>query len=74
LHEPATHLFRPQYKPSSQVAALFAWTHPVAGLHESSVHALLSLQFAAASRARTGGNASPVVHAFPSSQAAVLFV
>ena len=33
-----------QKRPSSQGAVLLAFTHPVAGLHESSVHTLLSSQ------------------------------
>jgi hypothetical protein len=67
---PLVHAF-----PSSQAAVLFVWTHPVAGLHESSVHGLLSLQETAAPAWQTPPpQVSPLVHAFPSSHAAVLFV
>jgi hypothetical protein len=61
--------------PSSQGAVLFAFTQPIAGLQESSVQRLLSLQ--------SGGtlpthappeHTSTVVHALPSSHPAVLFV
>jgi hypothetical protein len=66
---PVVHAF-----PSSQAAALFVWTQPVAGLHESSVHGLLSLQVTAAPAWQVPlPQVSPAVQAFPSSQAAVLF-
>jgi hypothetical protein len=61
--------------PSSQTAALFVWTQPLAGAHESFVHTLLSLQL----NVPTPGwqlpplHVSPTVQAFPSSHAAVLF-
>ncbi len=46
---------------------LFAFTQPVAGLHESVVHTLPSLQFGAAPPTHTPAEqASFVVHAFPS--------
>jgi hypothetical protein len=67
---PTVHAF-----PSSQGFALFTWTHPVAGLHESSVQGLLSLQTVAAPGVQEpAAHRSPAVQAFPSSQAAVLFV
>jgi hypothetical protein len=61
--------------PSSHGAVLFAWTQPLAGLHESSVHALLSLQFNAGPPAQAPfAHRSPVVQALPSLHAFVLFV
>jgi hypothetical protein len=61
--------------PSSHAAVLLAWTHPVAGLHESSVHALPSSQPSAGPPTQDPPlHVSIVVHAFPSLQAAVLFV
>jgi hypothetical protein len=67
---PVVHAF-----PSSQAVVLLACTHPVAGLHESSVQALLSLQFGVPAPAwqLPPPHASPIVHAFPSSQVFVLF-
>ncbi|MEK7757434.1 MAG: hypothetical protein AAB385_09530 [Planctomycetota bacterium] len=42
---PPLHVSLPlQNNPSSQELELFAWTQPLDGLHESSVHSLLSLQ------------------------------
>jgi hypothetical protein len=63
-----------QALPSSQAVVLLACTHPVAGLHESSVQALLSLQFGVPAPAwqLPPPHASPIVHAFPSSQVFVL--
>jgi hypothetical protein len=60
--------------PSSQPAVLSVCTQPVAGLHESSVHGLLSLQFGvpAPGKQLPPPQASPVVHALPSSHALVL--
>jgi hypothetical protein len=50
-------------------------THPVAGLHESLVHGLLSWQMSGAPAWQMPApQMSPTVHAFPSSQVAVLFV
>ena len=60
--------------PSLQVPVLFASRSPVAGLHESSVHALPSLQPTPCPPCTSRRQVSPVVHAFPSSQGAVLFV
>jgi hypothetical protein len=61
--------------PSSQAAVLLVWTHPVAGLHESSVHGLLSLQTTGAPAWQVPPpQASPAVQALPSSQDAVLLV
>jgi hypothetical protein len=52
---------------------LFVCTQPVDGSHESSVHGLLSLQSVAAPPAHVPfAQVSPVVHALPSSHAAVL--
>jgi hypothetical protein len=63
-----------QALPSSQVAVLFACAHPVAGLQESFVQGLLSLQFGAAPPTHAPpAQVSPVVQAFPSLQATVLF-
>jgi len=60
--------------PSSQPAVLSALTQPVDGLHESSVHGLLSLQSGAGPPTQAPfAHTSPVVHALPSSQVAVLF-
>src|SRR5439155_810648 len=65
-----------QALPSSQADVLLVWTHPVAGLHESSVQRLPSLQFGGAPPTHTPPlHASFVVHALASLQAAVsLFV
>ena len=61
--------------PSSQALALFVYTHPVAGLQVSVVQMLLSLQTVAAPPWQVPApQTSPVVQAFPSSQALVLFV
>jgi len=67
---PTVHAF-----PSLQVAVLSTCSHtPVDGLQESSVHGLSSLQLVAVPPTHAPPeHASPVVHAFPSSQAAVLF-
>jgi hypothetical protein len=63
-----------QASPSSQAAALFVKTHPVAGAHESSVHTLPSTQVTAAPLQMPPPQTSPIVHIDPSSQAAVLGV
>ena len=60
--------------PSSHVAALFVKTQPVAGLHVSLVHTLLSLHTTAAPWQEPKEQASPLVQASPSLQATVLFV
>ena len=61
--------------PSLQAAVLFVNTHPVAGLHESLVQGLPSLQAVAAPGWQLPPpQTSPVVHALPSLQGAVLFV
>src|SRR5439155_1620026 len=61
--------------PSSQGEVLFVWTHPVAGLHESSVQTLPSLQFGGAPpRQVPPTHVSAVVQSFPSSHGEVLFV
>jgi len=61
--------------PSSQDAVLFVKTQPVAGLQLSEVQTLLSLQVTAAPPWHVPpAQTSPAVHAFPSSQAAVLLV
>ena len=60
--------------PSSQGLVLLANTHPVAGLHESFVHGLLSLHTVAVPGWQLPPpHVSPVVQGLPSSQAAVLF-
>ena len=59
--------------PSSQDAVLFAYTQPVAGLHESSVHGFESLQTTGVPGLHTPPpQTSPVVQALPSSQDAAL--
>ena len=60
---------------SSQANVLLVKTHPLAGLHVSVVQTLLSLQTTAApAKQAPPPQVSPVVQAFPSSQADVLFV
>jgi hypothetical protein len=60
---------------SSQAFVLLACTHwPVAGLHVSSVHTLLSLQLTAVPEHEPPEQTSPVVQAFPSLQVAVFGV
>jgi hypothetical protein len=61
--------------PSSQTAAMFVWTQPTAGAHESFVHTLLSLQLnvPAPGWQLPPLHVSPTVQAFPSLHAAVLF-
>jgi len=56
--------------------SLFVCTHdPVVGLHESSVHGLSSLQFGPVPGTHEPAEQwSPIVHAFPSLHATVLFV
>jgi hypothetical protein len=64
-----------QALPSSQAAVLAAWTQPLAGLQESSVQAFPSSQLVAEPLTHAPfTHVSPVVHAFPSSHAAVLLV
>jgi hypothetical protein len=54
---------------------MFVWTQPVAGLHVSVVHGLLSLQFGAGPPAHEPfAHVSAVVHMLLSLHAAVLFV
>jgi hypothetical protein len=61
--------------PSLQDAVLFTWTQPVPGLQESSVQPLLSLQLGAGPPTQAPpAHVSPVVHALPSLQGAVLLV
>jgi hypothetical protein len=60
--------------PSLQAAVLSLWTHPVAGLQESSVHTSPSLQLGAGPPTQLPPeHLSAVVHALPSSQDSVLF-
>jgi hypothetical protein len=60
--------------PSSQGAVLSVWTQPVAGLHESSVQALPSLQLGPGPPTQVPpAHVSPVVQALPSSHDTVLF-
>jgi hypothetical protein len=61
--------------PSSHAAVLFVWRQPVARSQVSVVHGLLSSQFGPGPLMQDPLlHVSPMVHAFPSSQAAVLFV
>jgi hypothetical protein len=61
--------------PSLHEFVLFVKTHPVAGLHVSVVHGLVSSHAMAAPAWQVPPpQVSPDVHAFPSSQAIVLFV
>ena len=61
--------------PSSQALVLFVWTHPAAGLHVSVVQTLPSSQTTGEAPAQLPPpHTSPVVQAFPSSQAFVLLV
>ena len=63
-----------QALPSLQDAVLFVLTQPVAGLHESSVQTLPSLQFGAGPPTQVPpAQVSAVVQALPSLQDAVLF-
>jgi hypothetical protein len=76
-HEPPAHTSAPLHaSPSPHGAVLFAKTHPpLAGLHESSVHGLLSLQTVAEPPVHEPAEQiSFDVHALPSSHAAMLFV
>jgi hypothetical protein len=67
---PVVHAF-----PSSHVAVLFVWTHPVAGSQESSVHPLPSSQLSAGPPEHAPPlHTSPTVQASPSSHGAVLSV
>src|SRR5436190_474296 len=66
--------FTVQYRPSLHDAVLFVWTQPVAGLQESSVQPLPSLQFGATPPTHDPpAHVSLVVQALPSSQDTVLF-
>jgi hypothetical protein len=68
-HVPLEHLsFVVHAFPSLHDAALLACTHPVAGLHESSVHGLKSLQLRGGPPTQTpvALHVSFVVQAFPS--------
>jgi hypothetical protein len=61
--------------PSLQVAVLFVFTQPVALLHESLVQIFPSLQLSGAPAWQVPPeHESPVVHALPSLQGALLFV
>lgn len=61
--------------PSLHAAVLFVNTHPLAGLHESLVHTLPSLQVSAPLPMHCPPeHVSVVVQALPSLQGAVLFV
>jgi hypothetical protein len=61
--------------PSSHAAVLLVWTQPEAGLHESSVQTLPSLQLVGEPLTHEPfEHVSPVVQAFPSSHDAVLLV
>ncbi len=64
--------------PSSQLAVLLAWVHPVLGLHESSLHGFASSQMTATLMATPlhvpAPHTSPVVHALLSLQGRVLAV
>jgi hypothetical protein len=61
--------------PSLHMLTLLVWTHPVAGLHASSVHGFPSSQFCAGPPLHVPlPQVSPVVQTLPSSQGAVLFV
>src|SRR5205823_3963178 len=74
-HDPPAHVsLVVQAFASSQAAALFVWTQPAAGPHESSVQPLLSLQFGGGPPTHAPpAQLSLVVQAFPSSHADVLF-
>jgi hypothetical protein len=64
-----------QALPSLHEAVLFVWTHPVAGLHESSVQPFPSLQLGGSPPTQAPPkHVSFVVQALPSLQDAVLFV
>jgi hypothetical protein len=63
-----------QALPSSHAAVLFVKTHPLAGLHESVVHGLPSVQATGVPPPHVPAEQrSPVVHAFPSLHVRVLF-
>src|SRR5206468_277402 len=76
LHDPPPQVsLVVQALPSLQEAVLFVWTHPVAGLQESSVQTLPSLQFGGGPPLHDPApQVSLVVEALPSLQEAVLFV
>jgi len=73
-HKPFVQTSLPvQALPSSHAAVLFACLQPLPTLQESTVHALLSSQFVMAPPVQVPvAQVSPVVHALPSSQAALL--
>jgi hypothetical protein len=76
LHVPPPQVsFVVQAFPSLQGFELLACTHPFPGSHESVVHGLASLQFAAGPALQVPPpQVSPVVQALPSLQALVLLV
>jgi len=58
---------------SSQLAALFVWTHPCCALQESFVHGFASSQFVGPPGTQPPlWQVSPVVHSLPSSHGSVL--
>ena len=57
-----------------QLAVMSVNTHPEAGLQESAVHRLLSLQVIGVPWQAPATQVSPFVHALPSVQAPVTFV
>jgi hypothetical protein len=71
-HEPLLQVSVVHVLPSAQVLPSSAWKTqpPFSGLHESSVHGLLSLQMIGAdpTQSPAPSHASLVVQAFPSSQ------
>jgi hypothetical protein len=76
LHVPPLHTsFVVHALPSLQLAVLFVKTQPLAGLHESLVHGLLSLHTVAAPPTQAPfEHESPLVHGLPSSQEPVFGV
>jgi hypothetical protein len=76
VHAPPLHAsLTVQNRPSSHDAVLFAWTQPTAGLQESSVQMLPSLQLGPGPPTHgPPAQVSPVVQALPSLHEAVLFV
>ena len=75
MQAPATQVsFVVQALPSLHGREVFMWTHPVAGLHESSVHMFPSSQPSGGPLMQTPPpHASFVVHSLPSLQGSVLF-
>ena len=74
-HAPAEHVSPVVHAlPSSHDAVLFVKTHPLAGLHESVVHGLPSVQAMGIPPPHAPAeHRSPVVHALPSPHVRVLF-